>query len=194
MPARHFALFLATFLASCGGALNTKGGADSNTDAGPDSAGDVTVEEVDVPGEVVNDPVPDGTPDIGVDVAPDPVEDPVMDPTPVCGTDGALLYGICWYLGDFTENCYTVCSSHGGYDSDTPEYVGTPSQGGSIEECSAILEALGYSGTVSEGYREDGLGLGCHVWRDGGLWWLDSPDFEPGDTAENGQIVCGCNE
>ena len=125
-----------------------------------------------------------------VDIAPDPTEDAPVE----CGTDGALLWGICWYLGDFTQNCYTVCSAHGGYHPDTPEHVGTPSQGGSVEECGEILEALGYSGTASEGYREDGLGLGCHVWRDGSLWWLDSPDFEPGDTAENGQIVCGCRE
>jgi hypothetical protein len=193
MHERHIAFFLSACLASCGGSLNTTGGADGSTDdPDADVAAEVSDEVVDVSGEAEDDPTPEPTVDVTVDVAPEPVEEPLTDPTPECGTDGALLYGICWYLGSAGQDCFEVCGSHGGYDDDTPEYVGTPSQGGSVEECEAIFEALGYTDTVSPGYREDGRGLGCHRWSDGSLWWLDSPDFDPSDSMEPSQAVCGC--
>jgi len=186
---RHIiASCLAALLTSCGGALNTTGGADGNTDGSTDDADTDLVEDVSV--EVEDDPAPD----ITVDIAPDPAVDPVTDPTPDCDPEGALLWGICWHLGSPGQDCFEVCGSHGGYHDDTPEYVGTPGQGGSVEECEAIFDALGYSGTVSEGYRDDGRGLGCHRWSDGSLWWLDDPSFDPSDSMDPSQAVCGCNE
>ncbi|MBW2263321.1 MAG: hypothetical protein JRG91_15245 [Deltaproteobacteria bacterium] len=187
---RHIiAAWLAFVLAACGGAV--KSGSDARQDTIEDTAVDTHIDQpVDAPEDSAEEP----TPDITVDIAPDAEEDTATDPTPECGTHGALMWGICWYLGSPGQDCYEVCGPHGGYHEDTPEYVGTPSQGGSIEECGAILDALGYSGTVSDGYRDDGRGLGCHRWNDGALWWLHTPDFDPGDSMDPSQAVCGCNE
>jgi hypothetical protein len=72
------------------------------------------------------------------------------------------------------------------------EHVGIESQGGSLAECAQIFEALGYTDEVNEGFRDDGLGLGCHRWSDGVLWWLWDPAFDPGDAAGPAQMACGC--
>ena len=108
-----------------------------------------------------------------------------------CGT-GVRLWGICWYLGAAGDSCIDVCSTHGEYVDSVPEYVGTASQAGSLEECAAIFAALGTGGVVSEGYRVDGNGLGCHRWEDGALWWLSTPDFDPADAMDQAEVVCGC--
>ena len=86
-----------------------------------------------------------------------------------------------------------MCNAHGGYDDATGQYVGTESQGGSLAECGQIFVALGYAGDVNAGYRDDELGLGCHRWSDGVLWWLEEyPAFDPDDSHGGAQIACGC--
>jgi hypothetical protein len=76
-------LALAALLASCGGTLNTTGGADGgNEDVDTDFESDVTTEVgEDVPVEVVEDPAIDLEPDMEADPVEDPVEDPTTDPT-----------------------------------------------------------------------------------------------------------------
>ena len=106
-----------------------------------------------------------------------------------CG-EGVLLYGICWYFGALGDSCNETCDLHGGYDEATPEYVGIESQGGSLEECQAIFTALGSSETVSEG--SNSAGYGCHFWQGSGLWWLNSPAFDPSASADAAREVCGC--
>jgi hypothetical protein len=86
-----------------------------------------------------------------------------------------------------------VCDDNGGYAAGAAEYVSIEAEGGSLTECAQIFEALGYSQSVIEGYRDDGLGLGCHRWEDGNLWWLYDNPFDPEDWAYGAQIVCGCN-
>ena len=109
-----------------------------------------------------------------------------------CG-EGELLWGICWFLGAAGQSCNEVCAGEGGYSDETVDHVGTTGQGGSIEDCTTIFTALGYDGTVQAGYRDDDLGLGCHRWSDGVLWWLeDHPDFEPVDAHGGAQVACGC--
>jgi hypothetical protein len=150
----------------------------------------------DTAGDFAEETMPDSPDDFPADLPGEVFEDAIdaiLEPTPDCGPEGALLWDICWYLGDAGQSCRDVCASHGGYHEDTPEYVGTAGQGGSLEECNAIFDALGYMGTVNEGFRSDGLGLGCHRWIDGGLWWLENPDFDPGDGTGSAQLVCGCN-
>lgn len=106
--------------------------------------------------------------------------------------DGRRLFGLCWYLGAAGASCNTECAPHGGYDTRATSYIGTESQGGSYEECDAILDLLGRSSRLGEGKRDDDYGLGCHVWTDGDLWWLNTPQFRPSVSASGVRIVCGC--
>jgi hypothetical protein len=104
-----------------------------------------------------------------------------------------LYEEICWYLGALGASCVETCTDHGGVAEDAASYVGTEAQGGSAEECAALLELLGLGNTVSSGTRTsvDQLGLGCHVFPDSN-WWLSAPDFDAADSLGNVQIVCGC--
>jgi hypothetical protein len=140
------------------------------------------------------------TVDGGDEPVPPPVEPspPVEPPPPVepeCG--GALLDDICWYLGELDQTCGSVCAARGGVAPASAAWVGTPDQGGSIETCAAVLEALGESSAaLAEGFREDGLGFGCHVFVDtdgvASTWWLTAPDFSPEVSDPSARLACGC--
>jgi hypothetical protein len=124
--------------------------------------------------------------------APNPPE-----PEPVCA--GVALGGACWYLGDAELACDDVCASHGGFAPETATIVGTPAQGGSVEGCTAVLEALGALPapvTVSAGFRDDGLGFGCHVFTNAtaatAAWWLSAPALSPTASGIAIRIACGC--
>jgi hypothetical protein len=124
-----------------------------------------------------------------------PTEPPLPPPQPVCG--GTLLQGSCWYLGNVSQACDDVCSIHGGFSAPSAAVIGTPAQGGSIEACTAILDALGaLSGVVTEGFRDDALGLGCHLYVEASgaevAWWLTSPDLSPQASSTQSRQVCGC--
>jgi hypothetical protein len=124
---------------------------------------------------------------------PSPPDPPPIEPE--CG--GALLDGICWYLGELDQACDSVCASHGGFDPSSTAWTGTPEQGGSIEACAALLEALGEPpASVTEGFREDELGFGCHLFVDEAgatsAWWLTAPAFSPAVSNPSARLVCGC--
>lgn len=110
---------------------------------------------------------------------------------PSCG--GERVFGLCWYLSADDTSCNTECATKGGFDARALNYVGVPNQGGSQAECSAILRALGLPGTVSIGTQR--IGLGCHRWSDGALWWIQSPAFSPTVAAPSGtnvRVACAC--
>jgi hypothetical protein len=110
-----------------------------------------------------------------------------------CGGSRAL--GLCWYFSDPETSCNDSCSSRGGFDSRAAQYVDTTSQGGSAGACRQILTALGEPGSVVTATRDDGLGLGCHVWTDGTRFWLDDPSplFTPSPVAPpQVSIACAC--
>jgi hypothetical protein len=140
-------------------------------------------------------------PDAGVEAVeppPDASTEPPApaDPEPVC--DGTLLDGVCWYLGAAGESCNGVCATHGAFSPVSAAVLGTPAQGGSVDGCAAVLGALiGFSDTVREGYRDDGRGLGCHVYEDDEAptiaWWLASPELSPEVSLEAVRVVCGCS-
>jgi hypothetical protein len=122
-----------------------------------------------------------------------PEEPPPVEPE--CG--GAQVGGACWYLGELDQTCNGACASHGGVDPGAAAFIGTPEQGGSLEACAAILEALGEPpALVMDGFRDDGLGFGCHLFVDaaGGTsaWWLSAPAFAPTVSDPSARLVCGC--
>jgi hypothetical protein len=146
--------------------------------------------------------VPAERPDAGtaaepIDTAPDAsAAVPVLpEPEPACG--GTVVQGSCWYLGDVGQACADVCATHAGFSLASAALVGTPAQGGSIEGCTAVLQALAaLPGLVNEGFREDGLGLGCHLFVEATgtevAWWLTSPDLSPQAFSAQSRQVCAC--
>lgn len=117
--------------------------------------------------------------DAGPDAAP-----------PACG--GAIALNLCWYLSIRGESCEQTCSARGGHDARATAIVGTTGQGGSLSNCVQVLAALGHTGLVGAGARNDGLGLGCHTW-DADGWWLQTmPSFDPKASYPPVRIACGC--
>ncbi|MBN1653953.1 MAG: hypothetical protein JXA30_09270 [Deltaproteobacteria bacterium] len=184
---------------------------DSQVDAtGPTPAVDSTISSRDAQNEISSiDSATDASEDAAVDSAIDASEDAPPDAAVPDSSDGAqgtdssatetgpttcggtVVFGRCWYLTEVTISCNQHCADHGGYDSETPQYVGTPSEGGSLDECSQILTALGYSQTVAEGTNIHGYG--CHVWSSD-AWWLRSPEFDPAFSGAPARIACACNQ
>lgn len=156
--------------------------AGASTDAGADAGGDPTDAGSTTP------PPADAGNDAGTDAGHDAGHD--AGTTAPC--EGRRLFGLCWYLGASGASCNTECAPHGGYDTRATSYIGTESQGGSYEECEEILDLLGRSSRLGEGRRNDDNGFGCHVWTDGDLWWLSTPQFRPSVSAPGVRIVCGC--
>jgi hypothetical protein len=111
-------------------------------------------------------------------------------PARVCAT-GKQLGGHCWFFANTNQSCNAFCAAHGGYEPSL-EWVGTPAQGGSLAHCDAVLELLRASSTTTtSGYREDGRGLGCHLYQ-GQSWWLVAPAFSPASSYLNTRIACSC--
>jgi hypothetical protein len=134
-------------------------------------------------------PIDPSVPDAGDEPPPPP---PVE---PECA--GTLLDGLCWYLGELDQACNSVCASHGGFEPASVASVGTPAQGGALERCAAVLEALGEPAAgLLEGFRDDTLGFGCHLFLDAdgtaSAWWLTSPAFSPGVSDPNVRVACAC--
>lgn len=111
---------------------------------------------------------------------------------PFCG--GARLWDGCFYLSEVDASCRETCAAHGGLPADPARHVGIPSQGGSAEDCRQILLTLGHTAPVDVGYRDDGIGFGCHHWDDGHNWWLDDPPFDVDAKGYPVQVVCNCAE
>ncbi|HTV19797.1 MAG TPA: hypothetical protein VMG12_14025 [Polyangiaceae bacterium] len=127
---------------------------------------------------------------------PGPSEPPAPpDTAEPCG--GRAVAGACWYLTATSQSCDDVCATRGGVSAASNAVVGTPEQGGSIEGCDAVLQAFGAPpGVVNEGFREDALGFGCHVFIDpdgtATAWWLTAPEPSPDVSDPSVRMVCGC--
>ena len=103
---------------------------------------------------------------------------------------GAEHAGYCWFLSAVNQSCSDLCAAHGGYESSL-EWVGTPSQGGALERCDALLTLLTGAGATTAGRRTDGRGLGCHLFN-ADRWWLYTPDFDPSARLSRSRVVCSC--
>ncbi len=152
---------------------------DTDTNTGADSGVDIIVDTIDT---ADTNSVTDT--DTGTDSESDTL-------SPCVNTDSVYLFDLCWYLSTPDESCIGVCSRKGGYDPMTEQIVGTPRQGGALENCAAIFAALGYSQVVNQGYNRSG-GLGCHRFDGVDLWWLTSPDFDPTNRGVRVEFICGC--
>jgi hypothetical protein len=103
---------------------------------------------------------------------------------------GRQLGGFCWFLGAPNQSCERACAAHGGFVPSLA-YVGSRAQGGSLIRCDAVLTLLTAEGVTQSGYREDGRGVGCHLF-DGSRWWLSSPSFSPTAYYLSTQQACSC--
>jgi len=106
---------------------------------------------------------------------------------------GVSYGGICWYLSTTGASCAQTCASNGGTAQNMASFVGTTAQGGSLEKCTTLANLLGLNQKPVSGSRNDGLGLGCHVYL-GVPWWLSSPAFSTGASLANSRLVCGCGQ
>lgn len=125
----------------------------------------------------------------------DPPAPPQPEPEPECAS--VAFQGSCWYVGGLGLSCATVCATRGGFSPASLAVVGTPAQGGSIDACDALLQAFGApAGVVNEGFREDGLGFGCHLFLDAEdtatAWWLTAPDMTADVSDPSVRMLCGC--
>jgi hypothetical protein len=111
--------------------------------------------------------------------------------TPTCA--GEQVSGQCLYLGAVGASCQYTCATHGGVAPDAKAFLGTPAQGGTLEQCSAALKALGVTATVIQAARYDGRGLGCHLY-DSVPYWLTSPAFSTTVGYVRTRIACACSE
>lgn len=73
---------------------------------------------------------------------------------------GYSYAGYCWYAAaSFGVSCDTTCSSHGGNNSNgTINYVGS---GGSLANCQAVANGLGYDGSFEVTTQTCTYGDGC---------------------------------
>lgn len=112
---------------------------------------------------------------------------------PDCG--GTPFSGICWYLAADGESCDSACAVHGGFDPMSAAIIGTPEQGGSLEQCASVLVALRGNPEATVEPTIETHGIGCHLYGSAEhRWWLSEPAFAPDTTWAHVQIVCGCVE
>jgi hypothetical protein len=108
-----------------------------------------------------------------------------------------LIGGVCWYLSAAGASCDQTCETREGFDPAATAVVGTTTQGGSPVQCGELLTALGAIGAgdpIGDGARDDGVGVGCHLFGiEQDPWWLNAPNFSADVSLPNTRIVCGCN-
>ena len=116
----------------------------------------------------------------------------------------------CYFLGQSGQSCDQVCSSQqtlpspsecsapltytrGGVGSSasTLPYLGTPQQGGQIDNCNELVTSFGYANAEGGTRNDPSEGLGCHVYPPKS-WYLISPDTQNGAAAPGAERVCGC--
>jgi hypothetical protein len=101
---------------------------------------------------------------------------------------GQLLGGACWFVGAEGDTCTEVCASHElRYDSATRTYAGSD---GSDANCTAVLNALGISGSTTGAVW--GVGLGCFVEYSGFRRDYGSPTTADA-SHEDFRRACACH-
>lgn len=129
--------------------------------------------------------------DAGTDAADAAPIEP--DAAPIC--TGTLVGELCWHLGELGASCLDTCATRGGYDARGTPIIGSDAQGGSLEQCTAILEALlGEEGDTNDD-NGNAAGVGCHLrGDDADRVWLEEADFAPDESESEASIACSCNQ
>ena len=133
---------------------------------------------------------PNETPDASPDAldATTPIE-----AGPVCS--GALLDGLCWYLGVSGDSCNDTCLAHGSFDDRAIPIIGSDNQGGNEDQCAAVLTVLLGEEPNSVNTDNDNEGVGCHLsGNDEDPTWFDEPDFSADASLSDARIACACIE
>ena len=102
---------------------------------------------------------------------------------------------VCWYISGINQSCTETCAYHGGLHPDTVRYIGSESEGGTVEGCSQILWWMYIRGSApaEEILSIDGQGLGCyHIFTPNVHYWVKDVPFDPDARAIDIQRVCGC--
>jgi hypothetical protein len=108
--------------------------------------------------------------------------------------EGASALGSCWYLGARGLSCEQACSEHGGFDPASIALVGTRAQGGTLENCAAVMSELGVRSLVVSAVRLDGVGIGCHRWASLSYWLAaDTVLYTGSSSAPLAELACACN-
>jgi len=127
--------------------------------------------------------------DAGADAAD--AAPPEPDAAPVCS--GTLVGELCWHLGDLGDSCVDTCADRGGYDERGTPIIGSDAQGGSLEQCTVILEALLGEEADTNDNNNDDAGVGCHLRGDDeDRVWLEEADFAPDESDAEARIACSC--
>ena len=178
-----------------------EGGADAGaslSDSGPGSESPPTpVDDTGQPIPAVDAGTNDDDLDAGpvaprdAGVAPMDAGSAAVDAGPMSAcAQGRALGGYCWFLGEVNQSCRTVCAAHGGVVSSL-DYIGSYAQGGSLRRCDAVLTLLTAEGDTTAGTRDDGRGVGCHLF-DGRRWWLYQPNFSSTAYHSHARLACSC--
>jgi hypothetical protein len=127
--------------------------------------------------------------DGGIDAADSAPPEP--DAAPVC--TGTLVGELCWHLGELGDSCVDTCASRGGYDDRGTSIIGSDAQGGSLAQCTVILETLlGEEANTNDDNSND-AGVGCHLRGDDeDRVWLEEADFAPDESDTEARIACSC--
>lgn len=118
-----------------------------------------------------------------------------VDAGPTTSCAGASAMGVCWYLAKPAASCASTCTEHGGANPRAASLIGTTSQGGRLSNCRRVLFALGVMQPPQRALREDGYGLGCHLWSSGETFWLDDPSPRYSASSPglySARVSCGC--
>jgi len=111
---------------------------------------------------------------------------------PTCS--GTLIDELCWHLGELGASCTATCAARGGFDARAIPIIGSDDQGGTLDQCTAVLEIL-LGEEADTDNANDSVGVGCHLeGNDQERVWLDQPDFSPDDSLSDARIACACNE
>lgn len=111
--------------------------------------------------------------------------------TSTMACSGQPQFGICWYLGSSGASCQQTCAGHGQATSEAASLIGSSKQGGSLENCTTLLDLLGITMIPTAATRSDGRGVGCHI-SQSAAYWLSSPDFATNVSLSGYRVVCGC--
>jgi hypothetical protein len=111
---------------------------------------------------------------------------------PVCA--GTEVGGSCWYFGEDSLSCESVCSSHGGYSEATRIYAGSD---GTASNCQNVLASMNIP--LDNFYETQQGGIGCFTIQTASGnyfgYWDTAPTTASATYVTPGrQRLCACKQ